>query len=281
MTIANHEQAEHWNGQEAEHWVAHQARYEQMLAPFVDMLIEGGALGAGDEVLDVGCGCGATTLAAARAVRPAATLGVDLSVPMLARARSAAATTGLANARFEQADVQVHAFPDEVFEAVISRFGIMFFSDPVAAFANLHRATKPNGRLAFVCWQELVANEWLLVPGAAIAQHVPLPDLGAPRSPGMFAFSDPARIHTTLSESGWRDVAVTPRHTPILAGGGGTLDEAIEFLRTGSMGRTMLAGAETDVAARAIEAVRGALSPHTTDEGVRLDAAVWLVSARR
>jgi hypothetical protein len=97
----------------------------------------------------------------------------------------------------------------------------------------------------------------------------------------MFAFSDPARIHTTLSESGWRDVAVTPRHTPILAGGGGTLDEAIEFLRTGSMGRTMLAGAETDVAARAIEAVRGALSPHTTDEGVRLDAAVWLVSARR
>jgi SAM-dependent methyltransferase len=281
VTIANPEQAEHWNGEEAEHWVAHQARYDQMLAPFVDMLLEGGALGTGDEVLDVGCGCGATTLATARAVTPAPVLGVDLSAPMLARARSAATAAGLTNALFEQADVQVHAFPDEAFEAVISRFGIMFFSDPVAAFANLHRAAKANGRLAFVCWQELAANEWLLVPGAAITKHVPLPDLGAPGSPGMFAFSDPARVQTTLSESGWRDIAVTPRHTPILVGGGGTLDEAIEFLRTGSMGRTMLGSAEPDVAAHAIEAVHLALSPHTTDDGVRLDAAVWLVSAHR
>jgi SAM-dependent methyltransferase/DNA-binding transcriptional MerR regulator len=280
MTIANHEQAEHWNSDEAAHWVIHQAAYDRMLAPFVDMVLDAAALGPGDRVLDVGCGCGATTRAAAKAAPSGTAVGVDLSAPMLARARADAEAAGLANARFEQTDAQIHPFEEATFDAVISRFGIMFFTDPVAAFANLRRATRPGGRLAFVCWQDLVANEWLVVPGAAIAQHVPLPDGGPSGAAGMMAFADPYRVRSVLTDAGWRDITVAPQQTSMLVGGGGTLDEAIEFLRTGSMGRSLLAGADPETAARAVAAVREALLSHVADDGVRLDAAVWCVSAR-
>jgi SAM-dependent methyltransferase len=281
MTIANHEQARHWNSDEASHWVTHQAAHDRMLAPFTDMLLGAAALSPGDRVADIGCGCGATTRAAAQTVTPGPALGVDLSGPMLARARADAQAAGLENATFEQADAQVHPFGDASFDAVISRFGIMFFADPVAAFANLRRATRPGGRLAFICWQDFTANEWLLVPGAALARHVTLPDLAPPGAAGMLAFADPGRVRAVLTGAGWRDIDVAPRHTSILVGGGGTLDDAVEFLRKGSMGRAMLAGASAGTAARALHAVRDALAQHLTRDGVSLGAAVWCVSAIR
>jgi SAM-dependent methyltransferase len=281
VTIANDEQARHWNSDEASHWVTHQADHDRMLAPFTGMLLDAAMLSPGDRVADVGCGCGATTRAAAQAVAPGPVLGVDLSAPMLAQARADARAAGLANAVFEQADAQVHPFGDGSFDAVISRFGIMFFSDPVAAFANLRRATRPGGRLAFVCWQDFTANQWLLVPGAALAQHVTLPDLAPPGAAGMLAFADPGRVRAVLSGAGWRDIDIAPRHTSMLVGGGGTLDDAVQFLRAGSMGRAVLAGASADTAARALDAVRDALAQHLTGDGVRLDAAVWCVSAIR
>ena len=279
MTIVNHEQAEHWNSDEAAHWVTHQAAYDRMLAPFTAMVLDAATFNPGDRVLDIGCGCGATTRAAARAVAPGTAVGVDLSAPMLSRARADADAAGLTNTVFDQADAQVHPFEEAMFDAVISRFGIMFFADPVAALANLHRATRPGGRLAFVCWQDVAANEWLIVPGAAIAQHVALPDMGPPGAAGMMAFADPDRVDAVLTDAGWRDISVVSRDTSMLVGGGGTLDEAIEFLRTGSMGRTMLGGADPDTAGRAVAAVRDALAAHVTDDGVRLGAAVWCVTA--
>ncbi len=281
MTIANQEQADHWNSEEASHWVTHQAAYDRMLAPFSDMVLAAAALRPRDRVLDVGCGCGATTCAAARAAAPGRVLGVDLSEPMLARGRASAVAAGLANAVFERADAQVQLFGESSFDAVISRFGIMFFADSVAAFANLRHATRPGGRMAFACWQDLTANQWLLVPGAAIAQHVPLPDLGGPGAPGMFAFADPGRIRTVLAGAGWHHIDIEPMRTPILVGGGGGLDETVEFLRTGSMGRTLLGGIDTQTSARAVLAVRDALAPYRGDHGVRLEAAVWRVLATR
>jgi SAM-dependent methyltransferase len=285
MRIANHEQAQHWNSGEAGHWVTHQAAYDRMLAPFTGMLLGAAALRPGDQVLDIGCGCGATSraaaLAVALAVAPGPVLGVDLSAPMLARARAGAHGAGLTNATFEQADAQIRPFDEAAFDTAISRFGIMFFTDPVAAFGNLRRATSPGGRLAFVCWQDVTANDWLLVPGTALGQHVALPDPGLPGAPGMLAFADPGRVRAVLSGAGWRDIDVAPQHTSMLLGGGGTLDEAVEFLRAGSMGRTLLAGADPSTAARALRSVRDALAQHLTDDGVRLDAAVWCVSARR
>jgi SAM-dependent methyltransferase len=272
MAIVNRDQAEHWNNTaEVGQWVTEQARYDVMLAPFTEMLIAGATIGPGDTVLDIGCGCGATTLAAARTTQTGYAVGVDLSVAMLERARVDAATAGLANVTFEQADAQVHPFEGGAFDVVISRFGVMFFADPVAAFINLRRAARSDGRLAFVCWQPLAANEWLAGPGAALATVVPIPDLGPPGGPGLFAFADPDRVRDVLTGAGWRGVTITERRTPILVGGIGTLDEAVSFLRNGSLGRTMLAGADSDTETQALDAVRASLRlmPTTTASGSR------------
>ena len=282
MTIANTAQAEHWNsGEDVAYWVDNQARVDRMLEPFADLILQAAALRPGSHALDVGSGCGATTLAAARLVMPGTAVGIDLSGPMLARARARASeeTAGLGSTLFLQGDAQVHPFEPARFDTVISRFGTMFFADPVAAFANIRSATRPAGRLVFACWQPLAANEWLLVPGAALAEHVPPPALETGDGPGMFAFADPDRVRQILGAAGWRDIEITPEQTSILVAGGGSVDDAVAFLRTGSMGRTMLARADAATVDRAVASVRDALTPYADAEGVHLGAAVWLVQA--
>ena len=213
MSIANTEQAEHWNtGPGVAHWVANQARYDRMHAPFTALILDAAALRPGGNVLDVGCGCGGTTLAAARLVAPGQALGLDLSGPMLARAQADAEAAGLANAVFQQGDAQVHPLEPATFDTVISRFGVMFFADPVAAFANIRSATRPGGRLVFACWQPLAANQWMLVPGAALAEHLPPPAPAPADGPGMFAFADPDRLRPILAAAGWR-TSRSPRST--------------------------------------------------------------------
>ena len=281
MSIANADQAEHWNsGEDVAHWVSNQARYDRMNEPFAALILEAAALRPGSQLLDVGCGCGATTLAAARLIAPGQAVGIDLSGPMLAQARASAAAAGLGNAVFQQADAQVHPLEPAKFDSVISRFGVMFFANPVAAFANIRSATRPAGRLAFVCWQPLAANQWLLVPGAALAEHVPPPaGFGSAGGTGMFAFADPDRIRQVLAAAGWRDIEITSEHASILVGGGGSVEDAVGFLRTGSMGRMMLAGADAGTVDRAVASVRAALAPFADADGVHLGAAVWLVQA--
>jgi SAM-dependent methyltransferase len=282
VSAPNREQAERWNNRdEVGQWIDSKLEHDQMLDPFIETLIEGAQLGSGDRVLDVGCGSGATTIATARVVAPGTVVGIDLSGPMLDLGRADAEKAGVHNISFQQADAQTYAFGDDPFDSVISRFGIMFFDDPVAAFRNLHAAARPGGRLAFVCWQLAGANEWLRVPSAAFTEHVPPQEVGgAPGTPGMFAFADPDRATSVLQEAGWHDVRTDDTHTPIYVGGHGTVEHAVDFLRAGSIGRTLLSGADPDTQARAIEAVRAAFEPHHDGRGVRLDAAVWLVSAR-
>ena len=280
MSIANTDQAERWNsGEDLAHWLDNQARYDRMNEPFTALILDAAAFRPGAQVLDVGCGCGGTTLAAARLIAPGQAVGVDLSGPMLARARARAEAAGLGNAVFQQGDAQVHPFGPARFDTVISRFGTMFFADPVAAFANVRSAVRPGGRLIFVCWQPLAANQWLLVPGAALAEHLPPPGFGSGDGPGMFAFADPDRVRPILAAAGWRDIEITSEPRSILVGGGGSVDDAVEFLRTGSMGRMMLAGADADTVDRAVASVRAALTPYADAEGVHLDAGVWLVQA--
>ena len=280
MSIANTAQAEHWNtGDGVAHWVTNQARYDRMHAPFTALILAAAALRPGGTVLDVGCGCGGTTLAAARLVAPGQAVGLDLSGPMLAQARAGAEAAGLANAVFQQGDAQVHELEPDTFGTVISRFGVMFFADPVAAFANIRSATRPGGRLVFVCWQPMAANQWMLVPGAALAEHLPPPGPGPGDGPGMFAFADPDRLRQILAAAGWTDIGITSEHASILVGGGGSVDDTVEFLRTATQGRTMLAGADAATAARALASLRAALTPFADADGVHLGAAVWLVQA--
>ncbi|HLG01741.1 MAG TPA: methyltransferase domain-containing protein, partial [Acidimicrobiia bacterium] len=189
--MPNDEQAEYWDGPGGEHWVAEAYRYSRMTGPLGEVLVEAADPQPGERVLDVGCGMGATTLAAAERVLPGGSaLGVDLSGPMLAVARERANRGGLTHVAFEQADAQVRPFDPGSFDLAISRFGVMFFDDPNAAFANLGRALRSGGRLEFVCWQGLFDNEWLAVPVAAALQHVPVPEMGEPGAPGPFSLAD-------------------------------------------------------------------------------------------
>jgi ubiquinone/menaquinone biosynthesis C-methylase UbiE len=178
VPTANPYQSEEWNGDEGAHWVAYADAYDRMSEPFNRHLLDVAALTPAADVLDVGCGCGAVTISAARSARAA--LGIDLSAPMLDVARGRARGAGLANVEFVQGDAQVYGFESERYEVAISRFGVMFFADPVAAFANLRCALRRNGRLAFIAWRALIQNEWLTVPAAAAFSVVPMPDLGAP-----------------------------------------------------------------------------------------------------
>jgi SAM-dependent methyltransferase len=205
---------------------------------------------------------------------------VDLSAVMVEAARRRAAEERLANVSFMAGDAQTYPFAAGGFDVAISRFGVMFFDDPVAAFANLAGALVPGGRLVFVCWQELARNPYILVPGAAIAGHVALPDLGPPGAPGMFALADPARIESLLADAGLAKVVVEPLAEEILLGGGGTLADAVEFLSKGGMGRAVLAGADAATQHRAVAAVSEAMAPYATAEGVRIGTAAWLVTAR-
>jgi len=280
METANHEQAAHWNSAAgAGHWVTNQGRHDRMLEPFLTMILGAAAITTGDQVLDVGCGCGATTRAAARMATPAEVTGIDLSAAMLARAAADARTALLANVSFIEGDAQVQPFEPASFDAVISRFGLMFFADPIAAFTNLRRATRPGGRIVFACWQPMAANPWLLIPGAALAEHVPPPEPGDPDAPGMFSLADPDRVRGILTDAGWGEADIAPARASILVGGGGTVEEAVEFLRGGSMARSLLADADEVTRHRALASVRSALLPYADSDGVHLDAAVWLVRA--
>jgi SAM-dependent methyltransferase len=279
--MANEQQTEHWNGDEANHWAAHQQRYDTMLAPFGGRLLAAARVAERERVLDVGCGCGATTLEAGRRAATGTATGLDLSSSMLVVARHRAAEEGLSNVSFVVGEAQTHPFTAGGFDVVVSRFGVMFFDDPEAAFTNLAGALVPGGRLVFVCWQEATRNPFILVPGIAIAEHVALPDLGAPDAPGMFALADPARIESLLADTGFAEAIIEPLAEEILLGGGGTLADAVEFLREGGMGRAVLAGASKTTEHRAVAAVSEALAPYVTADGVRIGAAAWLVTARR
>jgi len=278
--MQNDEQFDYWNGPEGQHWADYDTTFDAMLGPFVEPLLDAAAITAGDHVLDVGCGNGATSRAAARHAANGRVVGIDISGPMLERARARAADDGVTNIEFVQADAQDHTFTAD-FDVMISRFGVMFFADPVAAFSNLRGALRADGRVAFVCWQGLFANEWVAVPAAAIVPVVGPPEAPPPDAPGPFSFGDRDRVSRILTAAGFSDVQIDDVHLRLLLGGGLALDDAVAFLGEGGMGKRLLGEADPPTRERALAAVREALVPHATAEGVRLDAAVWMVRAGR
>jgi len=276
---ANAEQAEYWGGYEGQHWAAEQDRYDRMLDPFNEVLVGAAVESASDRVIDVGCGNGSTSRALARALPEGHVLGVDLSEPMLERARATAEAEGIANVEFVRADAQSHGFPTGGADAVASRFGIMFFDDPVAAFANLRTALRDGGRLAVMCWRDALENEWIAVPAGALLEHLPMPDLGAPGQPGPFSLADPDHTRAILAEAGFADVGLEPLDRPNRFGT--DLDDATAFLRSTSFGKGMFEGADPATVERALDALREASAPYLGPDGLVLGSAAWLVTARR
>ncbi len=278
--VANQQQVEAWNGGESVHYVDHADRYDRQLAPFTQTLLARAGLQPGQVVLDIGCGCGATTLAAAG--RVGTVTGVDLSQPLLEVARQRAMASGTSNVEFVVADAQTHVFPERSFDRVISQFGVMFFDEPVTAFGNIRRALTPGGRLVFVCWQGLSANDWLMVLGRAVGEYAPLPELGGQsRGPGMFALCDPDEISALLHDSGFGSVECEPLAPTVLLGGGDTVDASLDFLLGMGMARGLLGAAGDGARSSVIAAVRRELEEqYEPDVGVRLGTGAWLVSAQ-
>jgi SAM-dependent methyltransferase len=277
VSAPNAEQVDYWNGPEGRHWADREARFDAMLVPFVAPVLDAARVGPADRVLDVGCGNGALSRAAAG--RGARVTGVDISAPMLAVARRRAAAEGL-TAEYLEADAQTHPFAGG-YDAVVSRFGVMFFADPVAAFANLAAALEPGGRLAFVCWQGQPANEWVAIPALAMLPIVGPPDLPPADAPGPFAFAAAERVTGILAAAGYVDVTCEALSPPLLLGGGLGLDATVEWLAEGGMGKRFLAGADSATTEAALAAVREALALFVTPDGVRMASAAWLVSATR
>ena len=278
----NAEQIRYWNETAGPKWVAFQKLLDDQLGVLGRRAMDRARLVPGERVIDVGCGCGATTIELARRVAPGGeALGIDVSGPMLARAADAARAAAVGNVRFANADAQTHGFPAGAFDVVWSRFGVMFFSDPAAAFANLRTALRAGGRLAFMCWQTLPENPWLSVPLRAAAAHLALPPPPAPDAPGPFSFAEPERVRGILSRAGFAAIELEGVRDTLTVGGAATLDDAVRFLLEG-VGPTSAALREADPAARDTvrAAVRRAVEPFATAAGVRMGCAAWLVSAR-
>lgn len=277
VTTANAEQAEAWNGTTGTKWVRYQNRLDRMLSPFCDRLLDVAAIGDGEFVLDVGCGCGATTLEAAkRAGAKGHVQGIDLSAPMTDRARQRNAELGL-NAAFDVADASSHDFGAAKFDHLISRFGVMFFDDPVSAFANLRRSLSEDATLAFICWRSLPENQWLMSPMGAALPHMPPIEPAVPGAPGPFAFADKDRVRKILAEAGFSNISFTPFDAPMILGQ--DLDEALEqALEIGPLSRLLL-DQEEAVRHRVTDAMRVELARHLTSAGVTLGGATWIVQA--
>jgi SAM-dependent methyltransferase len=278
----NADQITYWNEQTGPKWATDFERLDRMIRPYGEAAMSALALRAGEHVLDIGCGCGDTTLALARVVGPTGSAtGVDISTPMLARARERAAADGVASVRFVEADAQTHGFPSDGLDAIFSRFGVMFFIDPTAAFANLRTAVRPGGRLAFVCWQPITENPWMLVPFMAVAQIMTLPPPPPPGAPGPFAFGDKARVEQILAEAGFRDVNLASFAPEIVVGGGGAIDEAAAFTVQMGPAGAAVRQAGPEAMPKAVAAVREALTPYVTPRGVEMSSAAWVVTATR
>jgi SAM-dependent methyltransferase len=276
--VANEEQARAWNGDEGDRWTDHEERYNAAVRRHTRRLLDAAGISPADHVLDIGCGCGESTRDAARAAGSGRALGVDLSARMIERARERTRLEGLTNAAFEQADAQVHAFEAEAYDLAISRFGVMFFDDPVAAFTNIGRALRRSGRLVLLAWQGLKENDWASAFRDALAagRALPEPPAGAP---GAFGLADPERIRRILAEGGFADVGLKEMSEPMFLGADPA--DAFTFVRNLGITHGMLESLDETSRARALEEMRATLSAHDTGEGVLFGSRAWLITAKR
>jgi SAM-dependent methyltransferase len=279
MTQApNAEQIGLWNDAMGRTWAQLHARLDRQIAPIGQAAMQKAGFRPGDLVLDVGCGCGETTIEIAGRIAPGRIVGLDASAMLLDEARAAAKAKGLGNASFVEGDGQTWSSPER-FDVLFSRFGVMFFSDPEAAFANLRKALKSAGRLAFACWRKPEDNLWLALPMRSTAHLLPPLPPSDPQAPGPFAFADETRLARILEGAGFADVAIEPLD---MRTGGDSLEESVHVsLRVGQLGGALRQLGASDELKRKVEAtLHEALEPYVEDGVVKLPAAAWIVSGR-
>lgn len=274
---ANAAQVDYWNSAAGETWARFQQLLDRQVEPLGAQAMRQLAISPGERVVDIGCGCGQTSLELAARVGPAGRIvGVDISVPMLEVARRRLGAEAGSVVEFRRADAQCDDLGRAIYDAAYSRFGVMFFSDPIAAFANIRRSLKSGGRLGFVCWRSLEDNAWMREPLAA-APALPPAEPPEPAAPGPFAFADCGRVRAILDESGFSEVTIDPFDTRIGCGG---VEEALDLaLRVGPLGSRMRE--HPQLMSSVAGAVRSVLQRFATPQGVLMPAGVWIVQARK
>ena len=274
MTANNSEQIKFWNGDGGVKWTDDQERLDQMLSPISDATIELANPKPKERVLDIGCGCGATSVELAKLGAQVA--GVDVSAPMLARARERG--VDYPSLSFRESDASTAAFSAE-HQLVFSRFGVMFFADPVQAFSNLRSALVTEGRLVFVCWQSANKNEWISRVGNVVRPYLPGPaEVPDPRAPGPFAFADSDYLKSVLQDSGFREIVLSPLTADLTLAS--TIEGALDFQSKIGPLASVLAQLQDQAREEAMAAARSALADAFTSDGVKLGSAVWLVQAK-
>ncbi|WP_042404914.1 class I SAM-dependent methyltransferase [Streptacidiphilus carbonis] len=276
---ANADQVRAWNGEEGRYWVRHLERHEAMFRQLTVTLLDAARIAPDSRVLDIGCGCGRTTVLAAQRADRSQALGLDLSAVMLEQARRQPECQGQGRIRFEQADMQLRSLPESGFDIALSRFGVMFFADPQTAFTKIARALRPGGRLAFLCWRAPADNEFLTVPATAIARHAHLPRPATPSTPGPFRLADPEGTRELLTSTGFTQVRIEPVDTPIQMGTDAA--DVAGYLLDAPLMHAALTSAAQDTRARMLTALTCALDHYQAPEGILLGAAAWLVTAQR
>jgi SAM-dependent methyltransferase len=275
----NADQIAYWNGPGGQRWADRQAAQDVLLAPVLDILIDRAKPKTGEHIIDVGCGSGSTTVAFAEKVAPSGhVLGIDVSGPMLERARQRV-TPGL-SLEYALADATVYPFVPASFDLLASRFGVMFFADPAVSFANMRKALRQSGRLAFICWREPRENPFFMAPLQAAYKHLPkLPPQG-PEDPGPFAFASEERVRRILGAAGFTNVEMEPCPLSLDAAVGRGLDGAVQgALEIGPVSRA-LQDQPPELRAAAAAEIRDALAPFVEGNSVLLPASIWIVTAR-
>jgi SAM-dependent methyltransferase len=267
-----------WDGPGGHTWVARQAHTDITLTPVTEALLAFAAPRPGERVLDVGCGCGASTLEFARAVGPSGRVAaLDISGPMLAEGEARATAAGIANIDWRQADPATASL--DGFDLLTSAFGTMFFGDPVAAFANMRRAADPSARMAIVCWRSLAENAWMEVPMSAVARHLPPRPDPVPHTPGMFAFADLRYVSEVLTAAGWAPPRFETLDLDLDIAAGRGLEEAVaQSTQIGAV-NSWLRNQPVEVVSAAVASLREALAPHANGGSVHLPGAMWLISS--
>ncbi len=275
----NAAEAAYWNGAGGMRWVARQRMQDELLASVLDLLIERAGASAGEVVLDIGCGAGTSSIALAKRVAPdGKVLAVDISAPLLERARQQA-PAGLP-LEFVLCDATVYAFPPGAADLLFSRFGVMFFAEPERSFANMRAGLRRGARVVFACWRQPHENPWLTVPLQAAYRHVPrLPETG-PEDPGPFAFAAAPRVRRILEGAGFRSVTLEPVELSLDLAEGHGLDRAVETALAIGPASRALDGQPPELRVAVAESMRAALEPYQRGEAVPVPGAIWIVSAR-
>ena len=276
FVAVNVEQAEAWNGASGRHFIEQRERHERMRGRLTARLLVGAQVEDGENVLDIGCGCGDVTILAARATRSGHALGADLSQIQVAEARRLAASAGVTNASFEVADAQVHPFQAAAFDLALSNFGVMFFDDSAAAFGNLRKALRRGGRLAFLCWRTRDENPFFTVGFAEAAAALNLRELPGP--PAAFSLADTGRVGTLLSGAGFGGIEFAKVDEPMLIGR--DVDDVLEYERASPSATELVTGLSAAQAAELTRHVRDRLVTYASPDGVVMPGAAWLVTAQ-